>query len=135
MYYSFAHHSFRALLCNTIHMLCAVRASSALQSPHHFFQGIVATSCLGINHPVFTRRRFDVCIVDEASQVLQPACLGPLFNADRFVLVGDPQQLPPVVRSKEARSVRHCALWPVGSVCFACLTISVVFCVCVCVCV
>ncbi|KAK7487914.1 hypothetical protein BaRGS_00020815 [Batillaria attramentaria] len=63
---------------------------------------IVATSCLGINHPVFTQRKFDVCIVDEASQVLQPACLGPLFHADRFILVGDPQQLPPVVQSKEA---------------------------------
>ncbi|XP_021343498.1 DNA replication ATP-dependent helicase/nuclease DNA2-like isoform X1 [Mizuhopecten yessoensis] len=68
-------------------------------------QKIVATSCLGVNHPLFTQRRFDVCIVDEASQVLQPACLGPLFSADRFVLVGDPKQLPPVVQSQEARSI------------------------------
>ena len=84
---------------------------------------------------MFTQRRFDVCIVDEASQVLQPACLGPLFRADRFVLVGDPQQLPPVVQSKEARSVRHCALWPVGSVCFACLLlVCVLCCVVLCVC-
>ncbi|XP_076435197.1 DNA replication ATP-dependent helicase/nuclease DNA2-like [Babylonia areolata] len=67
--------------------------------------GVVATSCLGVTHPVFTQRRFDVCIVDEASQVLQPACLGPLFHADRFVLVGDPQQLPPVVQSRDASSL------------------------------
>ncbi|XP_046339040.2 DNA replication ATP-dependent helicase/nuclease DNA2-like [Haliotis rufescens] len=68
-------------------------------------QNIVATSCLGVNHPIFSQRRFDVCIVDEASQVLQPACLGPLFAADRFVLVGDPKQLPPVVQSREAREL------------------------------
>ena len=66
-------------------------------------QNIVATSCLGTNHPLFTRRQFDVCIVDEASQVIQPACLGPLFCCKKFVLVGDPKQLPPVVQSKEAR--------------------------------
>ena len=66
-------------------------------------QTIVATSCLGTNHPLFTRQQFDVCIVDEASQVVQPACLGPLFCCKKFVLVGDPKQLPPVVQSKEAR--------------------------------
>ena len=63
----------------------------------------MATTALGMTHPLFTQRRFDVCIMDEASQILQPASLGPLFLADRFVLVGDPKQLPPVVQSKEAR--------------------------------
>ncbi|KEI42381.1 uncharacterized protein L969DRAFT_42474, partial [Mixia osmundae IAM 14324] len=64
---------------------------------------VVATTCLGINHIVFSRRRFDVCILDEASQVLLPVALGPLRYADRFVLVGDHHQLPPVVRSRQAR--------------------------------
>ncbi|KAK3084107.1 hypothetical protein FSP39_008260 [Pinctada imbricata] len=68
-------------------------------------QKIVATSSLGINHPLFTHRRFDVCIIDEASQILQPASIGPLFSADKFVLVGDPKQLPPVIQSKEARDL------------------------------
>jgi len=66
-------------------------------------QSVVVTTCLGTNHAVFSRRVFDVCIVDEASQVLQPACLGPLLASRRFVLVGDPLQLPPVVQSREAR--------------------------------
>ena len=35
-------------------------------------------------------------------QVLQPLALGPLFHAKKFILVGDPQQLPPVVTSKTA---------------------------------
>ncbi|KAJ3592791.1 hypothetical protein NHX12_005130 [Muraenolepis orangiensis] len=66
---------------------------------------VVATTCMGIKHPIFTRRRFDFCIVDEASQISQPVCLGPLFYAKRFVLVGDHQQLPPIVQNQEARSM------------------------------
>ncbi|XP_077420738.1 DNA replication ATP-dependent helicase/nuclease DNA2 [Vanacampus margaritifer] len=65
---------------------------------------VVGTTCMGIKHPIFTRRRFDFCIVDEASQISQPICLGPLFYANRFVLVGDHQQLPPIVHHQEARS-------------------------------
>ncbi|GEM10851.1 DNA replication helicase Dna2 [Rhodotorula toruloides] len=64
---------------------------------------IVATTCLGINEPIFVKRRFDVCIVDEASQVTLPTCLGPLRFADSFVLVGDHNQLPPLVRNDVAR--------------------------------
>ncbi|KAM0786874.1 hypothetical protein ACM66B_002299 [Microbotryomycetes sp. NB124-2] len=64
---------------------------------------VVATTCSGINEPIFTKRHFDVCIVDEASQVTLPACLGPLRFADTFVLVGDHNQLPPLVRNKAAR--------------------------------
>uniref|UniRef100_A0A8C4ELT8 DNA replication ATP-dependent helicase/nuclease n=1 Tax=Dicentrarchus labrax TaxID=13489 RepID=A0A8C4ELT8_DICLA len=66
---------------------------------------VVATTCMGIKHPIFTRRRFDFCIVDEASQISQPICMGPLFYAKRFVLVGDHQQLPPIVQNQEARSL------------------------------
>ncbi|XP_053547814.1 DNA replication ATP-dependent helicase/nuclease DNA2 [Bombina bombina] len=68
-------------------------------------QPVVATTCMGVRHPMFSRRRFDFCIVDEASQISQPICLGPLFYADRFVLVGDHQQLPPLVQSSEARDL------------------------------
>ncbi|GAA5861587.1 hypothetical protein JCM8547_008083 [Rhodosporidiobolus lusitaniae] len=64
---------------------------------------IVATTCLGINEPIFSKRRFDVCIVDEASQVTLPTCLGPLRFADKFILVGDHNQLPPLVRNLSAR--------------------------------
>ncbi|KAJ0056178.1 hypothetical protein NL108_003474, partial [Boleophthalmus pectinirostris] len=66
---------------------------------------VVATTCMGIKHPIFSRRKFDFCIVDEASQISQPVCLGPLFYAKRFVLVGDHQQLPPIVQNHEARSL------------------------------
>jgi DNA replication ATP-dependent helicase Dna2 len=64
---------------------------------------VVGTTCLGINQPCFRQLHFDYCIVDEASQVTQPVCLGPLFYADVFVLVGDHNQLPPLIQSSQAR--------------------------------
>ncbi|NXG28910.1 DNA2 nuclease, partial [Dromaius novaehollandiae] len=69
------------------------------------FQPVVAASCMGVNHPIFVRKQFDFCIVDEASQISQPICLGPLFSSKRFVLVGDHQQLPPLVQNAEARDL------------------------------
>ncbi|KAJ2942811.1 hypothetical protein O0L34_g14997 [Tuta absoluta] len=64
---------------------------------------VVGVTCLGAAHPLLRRRGFDVCVVDEATQLPQCTALRPLLAADRFVLVGDPDQLPPVVRSRAAR--------------------------------
>ena len=69
-------------------------------------QQIVAVTCLGAGHAMLSNRRvFDICLVDESTQVLQPAILRPLFCARRFVLVGDPEQLPPVVRCHQAQEL------------------------------
>lgn len=64
---------------------------------------VVATTCLGTNHAIFSERTFDYCIVDEASQITLPICLGPIRMARTFVLVGDHNQLPPLVQNEEAR--------------------------------
>ncbi|KZL84995.1 dna replication atp-dependent helicase dna2 [Colletotrichum incanum] len=64
---------------------------------------IVATTCLGVGHALFNERTFDYCIVDEASQITLPICLGPIRMAKTFVLVGDHNQLPPLVQNEEAR--------------------------------
>lgn len=64
-----------------------------LMSPY-----VVASTCLGIRDLTFAmRNHFDYCIVDEASQVSMPLSLGPLSFCDKFVLVGDHFQLPPLV--------------------------------------
>lgn len=83
---------------------------------------VVAATCLAIDQyvifvrqecqadlrsPLFFRRQFDYCIVDEASQITLPTCLGPLRMADTFVLVGDHFQLPPIVRFAIHFSHRH----------------------------
>ncbi|KAG8995284.1 Tripartite DNA replication factor [Tulasnella sp. JGI-2019a] len=78
--------------------------STLEQLEHQLFSPpVVATTCLSVDHALFSRRTFDYCIVDEASQITLPTCLGPLRFADKFVLVGDHFQLPPLVRSHGAR--------------------------------
>lgn len=59
---------------------------------------VVAGTCLSIKDLTFNiRDHFDYCIVDEASQVSMPLNLGPISFCDKFVLVGDHFQLPPLV--------------------------------------
>ncbi|KAI3653772.1 hypothetical protein MP228_001719 [Amoeboaphelidium protococcarum] len=64
---------------------------------------LVGMTCLSTNSPLIQNRTFDYCIVDEASQIPLPVCLGPLRFASKFILVGDPDQLPPLIQSEEAR--------------------------------
>ncbi|XP_026669989.1 DNA replication ATP-dependent helicase/nuclease DNA2 [Ceratina calcarata] len=66
---------------------------------------IVATTCYGASHPLLKRRTFDFCLVDESTQALQSTVLRPLYSAKKFVLVGDPDQLPPIVRNIRAKKL------------------------------
>ncbi|KAG2234303.1 hypothetical protein INT48_000753, partial [Thamnidium elegans] len=63
---------------------------------------VVGVTCLGIGDVLLQKREFDYCIVDEASQITLPTCIGPIRYAKKFVLVGDLYQLPPIVRNKSA---------------------------------
>jgi superfamily I DNA and/or RNA helicase len=47
-------------------------------------------------------RSFDMLLIDEAAQALEPACWIALPHAPRVVLAGDHHQLPPTVLSDEA---------------------------------
>jgi len=58
---------------------------------------LIACTCIGTSNPFFKHKRFDVCIVDEASQISLPEALLPLQLADRFILFGNP-----AVRSQPA---------------------------------
>ena len=66
---------------------------------------VLASTCLGTKHALVQKRRFDFCIIDEAGQLTQPACFGPIFRSDTFVLVGDDNQLPPLVKSESAKKL------------------------------
>ncbi|PGH27607.1 hypothetical protein AJ80_00620 [Polytolypa hystricis UAMH7299] len=44
-------------------------------------------------------QRFDVVIIDEASQALEAQCWVPLLSASKAVLAGDHLQLPPTIKS------------------------------------
>ena len=64
---------------------------------------IIGVSALTVpKSPLLIGQKFDVVIVDEAGQISQPAIIGALMAADTFVLVGDHEQLPPLVQSDVA---------------------------------
>ena len=48
------------------------------------------------------RTKFDVTIIDEASQATIPSILIPIAKAHRFILAGDHKQLPPTIISQKA---------------------------------
>lgn len=66
---------------------------------------VVATTCLGINDVLFSLREkdFDYVILDEASQISMPIALAPLRLGEKFIMVGDHHQLPPLVKNEAAR--------------------------------
>ncbi|WP_144903158.1 AAA domain-containing protein [Halobellus captivus] len=65
---------------------------------------VVAATTSACGSRVMREQSFDVALVDEASQLTEPGTLAAVELAERFVLVGDHEQLPPVVRAGGAQS-------------------------------
>ncbi len=67
---------------------------------------VAVTTTSAVSHSLMTSKciveQFDYAVVDEAGQLTEPQLLGALRKASKFVFVGDEQQLPPLVASKEA---------------------------------
>ncbi|EMA57210.1 AAA domain-containing protein [Halorubrum lipolyticum] len=61
---------------------------------------VVAATTAACGSRVLRECEFDVALVDEASQLTEPGTHAAINRADRFVLVGDHEQLPPVVRAE-----------------------------------
>ncbi|MFB6154542.1 MAG: AAA domain-containing protein [Haloferacaceae archaeon] len=72
----------------------AARAAALRDAP------VVAATTATCGSRVMREQAFDVALVDEASQLTEPGTLAALNLADRFVLVGDHRQLPPVVQAE-----------------------------------
>jgi len=62
---------------------------------------VVAATTATCGGTAMQSQSFDVAVVDEAGQLTEPGTLAATTLADRFVLVGDHQQLPPVVQSDD----------------------------------
>ncbi|NLV06547.1 AAA family ATPase [Haloarcula rubripromontorii] len=62
---------------------------------------VVAATTATCGGSTLQTQEFDVAVVDEAGQLTEPGTLAATTLADRFVLVGDHQQLPPVVQSED----------------------------------
>lgn len=63
---------------------------------------VVASTLVGSSHPTLRGKRYKTVFIDEAAQALEPACWIPILRAERVVLAGDHQQLPPTIKSVEA---------------------------------
>jgi predicted DNA helicase len=64
---------------------------------------VICTTLIGASHPYVNEIEFSTCIIDEASQALEPSCWNVMLKGQRSFLVGDHKQLPPVVKSNEAK--------------------------------
>ena len=63
---------------------------------------VILATCAGADDAVLARREFDLAVIDEAAQALEPACWIPILKSRRVVLAGDHRQLPPTIISREA---------------------------------
>ena len=72
---------------------CAARLEGA---------GVVAATTASCGSRVMREQSFDAAVVDEAGQLTEPGTLAATTLAERFVLVGDHHQLPPVVQAEES---------------------------------
>ena len=71
---------------------------------------VVSTTLTLQSRPyILSLKHFSLCIVDEASQILEPHIIGLLASdhIDRFILIGDHKQLPAVIQQADDEPRLH----------------------------
>ncbi|KGL95880.1 Uncharacterized protein C4orf21, partial [Charadrius vociferus] len=65
---------------------------------------VVGVTCAACPFPSLNALKFPVVMLDECSQMTEPASLLPIarFQCEKLVLVGDPKQLPPTIQGSES---------------------------------
>lgn len=64
---------------------------------------VICTTCTGAGDPRLAKFRFRTVLLDEATQACEPEALIPLVcGAKQVIMVGDHQQLGPVIMNKKA---------------------------------
>ena len=63
---------------------------------------VIASTLVSSNHRLLDHRHFGTLFIDEAAQALEAACWIAIRKADRVILAGDHQQLPPTIKCYEA---------------------------------
>ncbi len=64
---------------------------------------VVCTTNAGAFSEFLREDRFDVVVIDEATQATEPSCLMPVIKAPKVIMAGDHKQLPPTILSEEAK--------------------------------
>ncbi|XP_042636865.1 protein ZGRF1 [Orycteropus afer afer] len=65
---------------------------------------VVGVTCAACPFPCLNDLKFPVVVLDESSQITEPASLLPIarFECEKLILVGDPKQLPPTIQGSDA---------------------------------
>ncbi|XP_073661064.1 5'-3' DNA helicase ZGRF1 isoform X7 [Tursiops truncatus] len=65
---------------------------------------VVGVTCAACPFPCMNDLKFPVAVLDECSQITEPASLLPIarFECEKLILVGDPKQLPPTIQGSDA---------------------------------
>lgn len=63
---------------------------------------VIACTLTGAANPLLAGQHCHTLFIDEAAQALEAACWTAMCRADRVILAGDHQQLPPTVKCPEA---------------------------------
>jgi len=91
-------------LTNLIKDVDGPEVLGTIQKKRVFFSTVLSSSYKELRPYL----NFTTCIVDEASQLLESDTLAPIMAADKFILVGDEKQLPPIVtQTKNESSVKE----------------------------
>ena len=66
---------------------------------------VICATCAGAGSDILERFSFQACLIDEATQATEPATIIPLTKGcKQVVLIGDQNQLPPTIISREAEA-------------------------------
>ncbi len=72
---------------------------------------VVCATAAGADASLLGGRRFELVVLDEATQAPDPVALVPLSRAERVVMAGDPRQLPPTVIDPTAAADGLASTW------------------------
>ncbi len=96
----------RKLLLNQVRLLKeeAIKTEQYLVEKILNSAQVIAATLVGVGSHHLQGKVFGTVFIDEAAQALEPACWIALLKANRVVLAGDHQQLPPTVKAPDPKS-------------------------------
>lgn len=99
----------------SISYLSSIYSLQALKEKIECNRFFVSTiSSLQINPEIFDLKKFDIVIIDEASQVLEPSIIGVLAKISKFIMIGDEKQLPAVIQQEQEELSESSVLQEIG---------------------